>query len=272
MDIAFYKMHGAGNDFILVDDRALRFPMEDPAWIARVTARRTGVGSDGVALIRPSESADFRMVFLNPDGSEASMCGNAARCIARLAAELGAAPTRMRIETRAGILRAEANGDTVRVGMTDPHGWQPDRRLTWDDAPAVVGHVLDTGVSHFVTEVDDLDATDVHGLGGRIRRHPAFAPEGVNANFIRVDGKGQLHVRTYERGVEAETLACGTGMVACALVAARLGRAKLPVIVIPASGDRLEVDGAPDGEAFREVTLTGPAVHVYRGDLVYPGA
>ncbi len=271
MNIDFYKMHGAGNDFILVDDREGRFPWRDRDWVARSAARRTGVGCDGVALIQRSDRADFRMRFLNPDGGEASMCGNGARCIARLAAELGAAPARMRIETEAGLLRAVVDGDSVRVWMTEPRGWSPNRELTWPDGAPVLGHVLDTGVPHFVTEVPDIEAVDVAGLGARIRRHPAFAPEGANANFIRIESRDRLRLRTYERGVEAETLACGTGMVACALAAARLGRVDLPVTVVPASGDRLEVDARLDDEAFREVTLTGPAVHVYRGVLVYAG-
>lgn len=262
-------MHGASNDFILVDDRARTFPVHDHAWISAITSRRTGVGSEGVLLIQPSTSADFRMRFFNPDGGEVDMCGNGARCIARLAHELGAAPVSMRIETPAGIVRAEARGDMVQLIMTEPHTWEMNEKLDVNGTTHTF-HFVNTGVPHVVIEVSDLARTDVQGLGSAIRYHSRFAPKGTNANFIQLDDQGRLRVRTYERGVEAETLACGTGMVACGLVAGRLGRVKPPVKVIPASGDILEVNYRPVGDGATDVTLLGPAVHVFRGELIYP--
>ncbi len=271
MNIPFWKMHGAANDFLLVDDRAGVFPAADSAWISSIASRRTGVGSEGVLLIQPSASADFRMRFFNPDGGEVDMCGNGARCIARLAHEIGAAPKNMRIETPAGIVRAEARGDLVQLIMTEPHSWSMNRRIDLFGQNHAY-HFVNTGVPHVVIEVSDLAGTDVQKLGAAIRYHDAFAPKGTNANFIKLDSEGRLHVRTYERGVEGETLACGTGMVACGLVAGKLGRVQAPVKIIPASGDVLEVSYADtaDGGATN-VTLLGPAVHVFQGTLNYPG-
>jgi diaminopimelate epimerase len=272
MRIPFHKMHGAANDFVLVDDRAQTFPAGDRAWLAATAARRTGVGCEGIILIQPSSSADFRMRFFNPDGGEAEMCGNGARCVALLAHELGAAPRSMTIETAAGELRAEVlGGGQVRLRMTEPKDWRLGRALEAAGERLAYGFV-NTGVPHAVVEVADLEAVDVARLGAAVRRHADFAPAGANANFIRVTGPDTIAVRTFERGVEAETLACGTGMVAAALVAARLGRVRLPATLVPRSGDRLAVDAEGSGERLHHVTLTGPAVHVFRGELDYPAA
>jgi len=267
--IHFWKMHGAANDFVLVDDRKLQFPSRDRRWIASVSARRTGVGCEGVILIQPSRTANFRMRFFNPDGSEAEMCGNGARCVARLAFEIGAAPRDMTIQTIAGTLSARVLGkDRVELVMTDPSDWRTGcslnigrRRLRYD--------FVNTGVPHAVVVVRDLDAVDVATLGAAIRRHTDFAPRGTNADFISPAGAGSIRIRTYERGVEAETLACGTGIVAGALVAARNGLATPPVRVRAASGDTLTVNFSRSGETFENVTLQGPAVHVFEGDLTY---
>jgi diaminopimelate epimerase len=266
MRIAFWKMHGAGNDFILVDDRSETFPASDSGWIARIAQRRTGVGCEGVLLIQKSAQADFRMRFFNPDGREAEMCGNGARCVARLAHEIGAAPRAMSIETAAGILRAEAMEDRVRLTMTDPRDWRLGRRLVAGGVGVDYGFV-NTGVPHAVVFRDDLDACDVAGLGAAIRYHPDFAPAGTNANFVKKTGPRSIRVRTYERGVEAETLACGTGIVASALVAARAAGVQPPVDVTARGGDVLSVDFRLTADGAERVTLLGPAVHVFRGTL-----
>jgi diaminopimelate epimerase len=263
-------MHGAANDFIVVDDRAGQFPLQDSRWISAITSRRTGVGSEGVLLIQPSTKADFRMRFFNPDGGEVDMCGNGARCIARLANEIGAAPDRMKIETPAGIVRAEARGDIVLLTMTEPHDWRMNRQIELFGKTCTY-HFVNTGVPHVVIETDDLAGTDVQKLGSAIRYHEAFAPKGTNANFIHLSPDGFLHVRTYERGVEGETLACGTGMVACGLIAGKIGRVSPPVKIVPASGDVLEVNFVPTADGATNVTLLGPAVHVFQGNLIYPG-
>ncbi len=270
MQIPFYKMHGAGNDFVLVDDRALTFPVGDRAWLAGLAARRTGVGCEGIILIQPSAQADFRMRFINPDGGEVDMCGNGARCVARLAVELGAAPARLTIETNAGLLSATVEGERVRLRLTEPHDWRLNGTLEAEGATFAYGFV-NSGVPHVVIETQDLAAVDVCRFGRAIRRHAAFQPAGTNVNFVQVTGPAALRVRTYERGVEAETLACGTGLAAAALVMARLGRVRLPVELVPASGDRLSVAARAVGPTFTDVTLTGPAAHVFRGTLTYEG-
>ncbi|MDI6774318.1 MAG: diaminopimelate epimerase [Verrucomicrobiota bacterium] len=268
MNIAFWKMHGAGNDFVLVDDRVRTFPASDTAWLANICARRTGVGCDGIVLIQPSETADFKMRFFNPDGGEAEMCGNAARCAARLAREIGAAPNRMSIQTVAGVVRAEMAGHDVRLRMTDPVDWRLDRTLDVKGRKLAYSFV-NTGVPHVIVETDDLAGCDALALGAAIRYHPEFKPAGTNANFIAITGPDALSIRTCERGVEAETLACGTGIVAAAITAARRGRVKPPVRVAAASGDALIVDFKLTASSAADVTLFGPAVHVFQGALQY---
>lgn len=261
MSIPFWKMHGAGNDFILMDDRSLRFPVADASFLAHLCDRRRGIGSDGLLLIQPSVSADFRMRFFNPDGSEADMCGNGARCIARLAHEIGAAPTDMRIETAAGLVRAEILPPLVRLHLPPPADWRLHLSIAWQNR-AIPLHFVNSGVPHAVCLVDDLAAIDVAALGSFIRRHALFAPAGTNADFIQIAGPDSLSIRTYERGVEAETLACGTGIVAAALIAEKLGRIRAPVRVTTAGGDTMEVGLSP-------FTLTGPAEHSFRGEIAY---
>lgn len=272
MKIPFWKMHGAANDFILVDDRPMNVPAEDKAWIARMAARRTGVGAEGLILIQPSTRADFRMRFFNPDGGEAEMCGNGARCVARLAYALGAAPETMTIETVAGPVGAEIRGEAVLLRMTPPTDWRMNRQLEVD-GQVLDYHFVNTGVPHAVILVDDLDRTDVRALGARVRYHADFAPAGTNVNFVRRADDRTLRVRTYERGVEDETPACGTGITACGLVAGRAGWLQArPVRLVTAGGYTLEVDYRMNeaGEA-EAVTLLGPAEHVFTGELTYPG-
>ncbi|TFH16607.1 MAG: diaminopimelate epimerase [Lentisphaerales bacterium] len=269
MKIPFIKMHGAGNDFILVDDRQGFVPAADTAWIARVSGRRTGVGSDGMILIQKSTEADFRMRFFNPDGREAEMCGNGARCAARLAHRIGVASTEMRIETAAGLLDAEILGESIRLHMTEPVDWRMERTLDLNGRVVTYSFVL-SGVPHTVIQVDNLAAVDVQKDGSAIRHHPDFAPAGTNVNFIAKTGPKAISIRTYERGVEAETLACGTGITAAALVAGRLGQVTPPVQVMTVGGEVLVVDYALEGETVKNLTLFGPAVEVFEGTIDYP--
>ncbi len=267
MSLPFWKMHGAGNDFILVDDRERRFPDADHPYIARIATPKYGVGAEGVILIQPSDTADFRMRFYNPDGSEVEMCGNGARCVARLAHEIGAAPAEMCFDTVAGPISASVLGnDQVRLTMTPPKDWILDGELDLLGNPTRF-HFVNSGVPHVVIETDDLDAVDLPRLGAALRYHERFQPRGTNANFIQVTGPDSLRVRTYERGVEAETLACGTGMVACGLIAGKLGRVSIPVQITCAAGDILQVAYSDTPGGAENVTLTGPAVHVFQGQL-----
>lgn len=259
MQIPFWKMHGAGNDFILADDRTLAFPAADTAFIMHLCDRRRGIGSEGLLLIQPSSVADFRMRFFNPDGSEADLCGNGARCLARLAHEIGVAPASMSIETPAGLVRAEILPPLVRLYLPPPKDWRWNLSIVWKDR-AFALHSINSGVPHAIAIVDDLASVDVPGLGATIRHHAFFEPAGTNADFIQVTGPDSLAIRTYERGVEAETLACGTGIVAAALVAERLHLVRAPVRVRTAGNDTLEVSLSP-------LALAGPAEHVFRGTM-----
>lgn len=268
MKIPFWKMHGAGNDFILVDDRNLKFPASDHAWLAALGSRRTGVGCEGIILIQPSDTAHFAMRFFNPDGSEVDMCGNGARCIARLAHEIGVAPDHMKFETGAGLIEAEMVGERVRLAMTLPKDWRLNQVLDLGGVKRPYGFV-NSGVPHVVMPVADLDAEDVARNGAAIRYHADFAPKGTNANFIKVTGPSSLRIRTYERGVEAETLACGTGMVAAGLIAGRMGWVKAPVAITCASGDVIEVNFVLTETSAEKVTMLGPAAHVFEGMLQY---
>lgn len=264
----FWKMHGAANDFILVDDRTLTFPAHDHQWISAICSRRTGIGAEGLILIQPSTTADFRMRFFNPDGSEVEMCGNGARCVARLAHEIGAAPEKMRFETVAGLVGAAVHGERVTLNMPDPKDWRLNRTLRLDDE-LLPYHFVNSGVPHVIVRVNSLAAVDVKKIGAAIRYAPDFAPSGTNANFVMVTGPHSLRIRTYERGVEAETLACGTGITAAGLIASRLGWTTPPVHITTAGGDVLTVNARFTGDAVTDVTLTGPAIHVFRGQIEY---
>lgn len=267
MTLSFWKMHGAGNDFVLIDDRDRRFPDHDHALIHRLATPKYGVGSEGVILVQPSDTADFRMRFYNPDGNEVEMCGNGARCVARLAHEIGAAPAEMRFDTLAGVISASVlERDAVRLTMTPPADWRLNAELEVR-GQSMPCHFVNSGVPHVVIRVEDLSQVDLPVLGAAVRYHPAFQPKGTNVNVIQITGPDSLSVRTYERGVEAETLACGTGMVACGLVAGKLGLVTLPVNIRCASGDVLRVDYTPTEAGADNVTLTGPAVHVFRGEI-----
>lgn len=268
--LPFWKMHGAGNDFILVDDRERRFPDDDHAYIHRIATPKYGIGSEGVILIQPSDTAHFRMRFYNPDGNEVEMCGNGARCVARLAHEIGAAPASMTFDTVAGLIGAEVlEGDRVRLTMTPPKDWSLHQTLELPEGARTI-HFVNSGVPHVVLEVDDLEHADLPALGPAIRYHPDFQPNGTNVNLIQITGPDSLHIRTYERGVENETLACGTGMVAGGLVAGALNLLQRPVRITCASGDLLEVDYDSVEEGVQNVTLTGPAVHVFEGRIPLP--
>lgn len=269
MRFPFWKMHGAGNDFILIDDRAADFPDRDEALIARLTSRRTGIGAEGLILLRHSAGADVRMLFFNPDGRRAEMCGNGARCVARLARELGLGGDAPTIETDAGLVRATVRADRdVEVGMPSPRNWRQPFGLEVGGRPLVCAF-LNTGVPHAVVAAEAARAwgTDpLPVLGPALRGHPAFGPAGTNVDLYEATSSGTLAVRTWERGVEGETLACGTGVVATALAAFRAGEVRPPVRLRAAGGDLLTVDfvPAPDGGA-EQVRLAGPVAHVFEG-------
>ena len=268
--IHFWKMNGAGNDFVVLDNRDGRLSLTG-AQIAALCDRHRGVGADGLLAVEPAQSgADFRMRYYNADGGEAEMCGNGARCFARFANFLSNwSLDSVSFETPAGIISATFHGDQVRLRMSEPHDWRPAQSLPVADTSLSV-HFVNTGVPHAVVLTDDLANVPIRSWGAALRYHDAFAPKGTNANFASVLAPGSIAIRTYERGVEDETLACGTGMVASALIHATLSGAPSPVKVLVKGGDTLEVGFTRDGDSFRDVTLTGPAVIVFEGDIATP--
>ena len=267
LPLPFAKMSGTGNDFILIDHRRPAIHPEAMADFARLVCRRRfSIGADGLILIENSDQADFGWRFFNADGSVAEMCGNGARCAARFAYMQGIAPARMRFSTLAGIIEASVADTEVSVRMTRPRDLRLDEPLEVN-AESLTLHYVDTGVPHAVLLVDDAMEVDLRDLGSRIRYHDRFAPAGTNVNVVSLADDGLL-VRTYERGVEGETLACGTGATAAALVAACKGLVKSPVPVTTSGGDRLTILFDLDDQ-FRadHVYLKGPALLIYRGEI-----
>jgi diaminopimelate epimerase len=265
--IEFYKMSGSGNDFIIIDNRDLSLNVGDfPTFVRKVCARKISVGADGLFLIEPSNTVDFKWQFFNSDGSMAEMCGNGSRCVARYAYLKGIAGKKMSFETLAGIISAEVNDDVVKVRLTDPSPVQSVGKLIFDDCQFVLDSV-DTGVPHAVTFVDNLETCTVFEWGRKIRRHEYFQPRGANANFAMVIDRHKIRVRTYERGVEDETLACGTGDVASVLAAASRGLVDSPVDVLVQSGETLRIYFTKKGDLFDEIYLEGKVKIIYHGFL-----
>ncbi len=266
MTLKFWKMNGAGNDFVMLDNRDLSLKLDGGA-IAQLCDRHRGVGADGLLLAEPAQNdGDFRMRYYNADGGEAEMCGNGARCFARFVNRLHADQFgTIRFETLAGMISAEFPGDQVRINMSAPHSLKLNQTLEVAGQKLQV-HSINTGVPHAVVLVNDLESVDVQRLGSGLRYHEAFAPKGTNANFVKITGTGAISIRTYERGVEGETLACGTGMVACALIAHELHQFGSPVAVKVKGGDTLRIGFEKSGADFRNVTLHGPADFVFQGE------
>lgn len=276
-EIRFTKMTGAGNDFIVIDNREGRLPEEGRRELfSRWCRRRLDVGADGVLLVERPEGgeADFRMRYYNADGGEAESCGNGARCISRFAYLIGAAGESMAFETQAGVYRAEMKGDDVILTLSDPTNLRLEVPVAIPELKGGSVDVVNTGVPHAVAFVDEVTTLDLQGLGSRIRHHQVFQPAGTNVNFAKVEGKDLIAVRTYERGVEGETLACGTGSVAVALIANLKGLAESPVSIRTSGGpvlkihfDRRKGEGGSSSGGFYKVRLEGEARVVYEGVL-----
>jgi diaminopimelate epimerase len=264
--LRFTKMNGAGNDFVMIDNRLGDLSLASDQ-IAKICDRHRGVGADGVLILeRAANGADFRMRYYNADGGEAEMCGNGARCFARYASRVAGPMDALSFETPAGVIGAELQGDLVRLQMSEPKDLQLGLSIPLPDRK-VAAHFVNSGVPHVVVPVDDLEKVDVRGLGSAIRRHDLFAPKGANANFLKERGEREIAIRTYERGVEDETLACGTGVVASALIFAATKKVDGPIAVLVRGGSELRVGFEKAGDGFRKVTLTGPADFVFEGTI-----
>ena len=263
--IRFVKMHGAANDFVVVDHRTPLLAGAPAARLARMCDRRRGIGADGVLLLEADPALDFAMRYFNADGHAADFCGNGARCIARFALDLGLGTDgEVRFGTAVGPMRARRTADgggiELRYGRVERAG-APFTVET--DGRSFTGRRVRAGVPHFVIPVPDLATVPLTAWAPAIRRHPAFGAEGTNVDFVTALGAGRVAMRTWERGVEGETLACGSGAMATALAAAEEG-AGSPVVVRTAGGDDLQVTFEAGGGAW-DVTLTGPAEVAFEG-------
>lgn len=264
--IPFIKMVASGNDFVVVDNR--RKIISDPLTFTRkVCALHTGIGADGVLLFETSRKADFKMRIINSDGSEAEACGNGFRCIALFAKEKLKYPSKFQFESMSGLIQAEVKGRRVRVGLVVP------KDLKLRSEIQVTGHRLhysfiNTGVPHAVIFVESLPKVEVETIGRAIRYHKEFSPRGTNVNFVEIKGKNEIAVRTYERGVENETLACGTGSTASAIISSLLGYVNSPVRVKTAGGEVLSIDFKKQDHRITNVTLEGEVRFVFEGKLI----
>jgi len=266
--VRFWKLEGAGNDFLGLDGRAGGFKLKRQQ-IADLCDRRRGVGADGVLVVEKPKvrGADFRMRYYNSDGGEAEMCGNGARCFALLArAVSGRKGNELRVQTQAGLLTLRMSGREVQVSMTEPTKLRLGKKVVVAGRKVVVDF-LNTGVPHAVLFVRSVRSIDVAKQGRAIRYHSAFAPSGTNVNFVEIGRGNRIHVRTYERGVEGETLACGTGVVAASILSNLRRGLRSPILVTTRGGDHLRVGFSMVNGQARKVTLQGPARIVYRGVL-----
>lgn len=255
MTIHFYKYQGAGNDFIMIDDRNEEFP-SDPGLIAGLCDRHFGIGADGLILIRNQPGYDFRMVYFNADGPEGSMCGNGGRCAVMFAHHLGIIGDQTRFLAYDGEHTASVQGEIVRLSMREVG------QITRKDPV----YFVNTGSPHHVEFVDNVGEVNVVERGKAVRYSDEYAPAGTNVNFVEKIDVQELKVRTYERGVENETLACGTGVTACALTAAEIYGWAGPVkVTVP--GGELSVEFTRSGAGFSDIFLVGPARVVFKGTV-----
>lgn len=254
---------------MLFDNRDHSLSRDYSVLAKKVCERKFSIGADGLLILEKSPDADFRMIYYNADGSRAEMCGNGARCIARFAYLLKVAPAKMNFATDAGMLWAEIKGETVKLKMSTPKDLRLDFPARFEDGKEFHLSFINIGVPHAVLMVNDLDKTEVQELGKAIRSHKEFAPAGTNADFVYHRDNHTLFIRTYERGVEGETLSCGTGAVAAALICAAKELVESPVVCQPRSGETLKVYFQPGKESgtFKEVFLEGPATICFKGEI-----
>ena len=259
-------MVASGNDFVVIDNRSRL--IQNPAEFARSVCRaHLGIGADGLLLVEKSSRAAFKMRIINSDGSEAGACGNGFRCISFYAHQKLGLPERFKFESQSGMISAQVLKGRIRVGLVRPRGYQDRKTLE------VSGHRLhysfiNTGVPHTVILAEGLDKMDVNHLGRAVREHPAFQPQGTNVNFVEVNGLHEIRVRTYERGVENETLACGTGSTASALITSLAGYTKAPVKVKTRGGETLTIDFKIRNGTVKGVSLEGEVRFVFEGVLL----
>jgi len=265
--VEFWKMSGSGNDFILIDNRDGKIAEGEMGHLVeRVCRRRESVGADGVIFVTRSDHHDFAWRFFNSDGGEVEMCGNGGRCVARFAHLRGIAGPKMTFDTLAGPVSAEVMDRIVKILMPDPRDLKMGIDLSLEEDLLVVDFI-NTGVPHVIVQVQNLEDHPVVEQGRAIRYHPMFSPQGTNANFIKILDQDLLEIRTYERGVEDETLACGTGAIASVLVSSARGLVSSPVKVKTKGGEELKVHFRKGNGRFDHVCLEGNTSIVYKAQL-----
>jgi diaminopimelate epimerase len=257
MEIHFYKYQGAGNDFIMVDNRKLFFPKSDIKLIHNLCDRRFGIGADGLILLESSEKQDFTMIYYNADGKEGSMCGNGGRCIVAFAKKLAIIGDETTFEATDGLHFAKIENDLVNLQMSDIENIEIYDTHTF----------LNTGSPHHVKFCNAIAPLNVAEIGAKIRYGAPYFEEGTNVNFVEQISDNSFKVRTYERGVENETLACGTGVTAVAIAANKTNRTAEENIFIEVLGGNLEVSFKKEGNFYKNVFLKGPAQFVFEGNI-----
>ncbi|MFT4660032.1 MAG: diaminopimelate epimerase [Patiriisocius sp.] len=254
MEMKFSKYQGTGNDFIMIDDLNKTFDSNDKQLIKNLCDRKFGIGSDGIILLQADDELDFYVDFLNPDGSR-SFCGNGSRCAVQFAVELGITENQCRFNAIDGEHEASILGDVVELKMSTVRSTEN----LGDD------FLLDTGSPHYVKFVQDVSVLDIKKLGAEIRYNDRFNEQGVNVNFVEI-GKDKIHIRTYERGVEDETLSCGTGVTAAA-IASVLKSGEKEMVSVESMGGNLSVKLKQSGNTFTDIWLCGPAIKVFDGSI-----
>lgn len=278
--IPFTKMCGHGNDFIVVNNEKGALNRDWKSDARSWCRRKTGIGADGLLIFERSDLSDFRLRIFNSDGSEAEMCGNGARCAAFYAMEKNIAGKSMTFETLAGMIEAKVEGRNVTIRLTDVADFKKDLKVDMGKDGVFNVHFANSGVPHAVlfTEMlgqlpdfrgplNDCPGEAIRNVGRAVRYHPAFGPAGTNVDFVEFAGSGHILVRTYERGVEDETLACGTGAVAAAIVSSEYMKGGSPPICVDMPGGTLWVDFRKKGSRFESVLLKGPVQWVFQGEL-----
>ena len=266
--IEFYKMSGSGNDFIIIDNRSNIVDESDLSnFIVNVCRRKMSVGADGVILVENTDNADFKWRFFNSDGSVAEMCGNGARCVARFAYLNNIAGSNMSFETLAGLVKAEVIEERVKVKMTDPFDLETDVAIEFKNGLTSI-YSINTGVPHVVMVKNSIDDIDIVKIGRKIRYHDRFLPAGTNVNFVCHIKDNTIAIRTYERGVEDETLACGTGAAASAIVMAHKMKLDSPLSVLTRSGEYLNIFFKEKEGQYYDIYLEGDARIIYKAQLL----